>query len=540
MAKPKNQKETAPKLRFTVRHALADIYVILMFTLFPLFLSNQYASARRDKFWSFLIITCIAGLSVGILSIVDYFTKDNTYSKKLNTYRDPFKLNLTDIAFLAFVGVSLISTLTSGRIQHCLMGLSVGSSGRNMGLITILMLFICYLVISRFFYFKKYVFYAIFLGVTIVTLLAILNYYYIDPIGLFKGYDAKTVENFSTTLGNKNYLSAFICVALPFSVGVSMTTKDKIMLIVSNISIAIQFMGLLVATSDGGFLGITVMILVLAVAVARKPQLLSKFFISVSLMLAGAVLLRLFDLIMGEKSKGYSSFSSLFMSLPVSLTLLLVFLVLGMLFAFIAKKRNNEYFPKYITYIVLGAVLLGILGFFALVIYFSLIDTATPLSGPLRFLRFNENWGTHRGYYWIKSLEIWLYDFNIWQKLFGTGPDTFYFAFEPYFSELVNRFNEGSTNAAHNVYLNYLITQGAFGLLSYLALIGSSIYMSLKQLKTNPLALVALLVVVTYATQDIVNIANPINTPLFFVFIALGISTLLKANSESQLLVEKY
>ena len=540
MAKPKTPKDTAPKLRFTVRHALADLYVILMFTFFPLWLSDQYASARRDKFWAFLIITCVAGLSVGIISVVDYFARDNAYSKKLSIYRDPFKLNFTDIAFFSFVGISLISTLVSGRIGHCFMGLSQSSSGRNMGLITILMLLVCYLVISRFFYFKKYVFYAIFLGITVVTLLAVLHYYYIDPFGHFRGYDAKTIENFSTTLGNKNYLSAFICVALPFSVGVAMTAKDRIMLIVANVSIAIQFMGLLVATSDGGFLGLAALLSVTAIVAARKPRLLSRFFLSVSVMAAGAVLLRLFDLIMGGKSKGYSSFSALFMSLPTSLALLIVFGALAVLFSFIAKKRNGEYFPKYVTYIVGGVIALGLLGLLALMVYFTFINTTQPLTGFMRFFRFNETWGTHRGFFWIKSLEIWWNDLNIWQKLFGTGPDTFYFAFEPYCSELLTKFNETSTNAAHNVYLNYLVTQGALGLLSYLALIGTSIYMSVKQLKNSPLALISLAVVVTYITQDIVNIANPINTPFFFIFIALGVSTLLKANSSAHLEAAEY
>ncbi len=540
MAKQAKVKNSRPKLRFTVSHALTDIYVILMFTLFPWLLTNQYASARRDKFWSFLIITCVVGISIGILSITDYFAKNKAYSKKLNTYRDPFKLNPVDIAFFAFAGISLISSLTSGRIGHCLMGLSESSSGRNMGLITILLLLVCYLVISRFFFFKKYVFYAIFLGVSVVTLLAILNYYYIDPIGIFKGYDAKTIENFTSTLGNKNYLSAFICVALPFSVGVMLTAKDRIMLIVSSISTGLQFMGLLVATSDGGFLGFAALVLVSAVIVARKPNLLSKLFLSLSVMALSAVVLRLFDLAMGESSKGYTSLSATFMSLPTSLILLVVFSGFTLLFNYIAKNRNGKLFPKYVTFVVLGVILSGLLGLIALIIYLSFINTETELTGFMRFFRFGESWGTHRGYFWIKSLDIWLNDFNIWQKLFGSGPDTFYFAFKPYFSEMLAKYNEGSTNAAHNVYLNYLLTQGAFGLFSYLALIGSSIYMSAKRLTTNPIALISLMVVVTYAVQDIVNIANPVNTPLLFVFIALGISTLLKANNGTQLEAEGY
>ncbi len=536
MAKSKTQKHNEPKLRFTVRHALTDIYVILMFTLFPLLLTNQYANARRDKFWTFLIITFVTGVVIAILTASDLITRNSVYEKKLNTYRDPFKLNITDYAFFAFVGISLISTLTSDRIGHCILGLTYSntSTGRNMGLLSILIILMCYFIISRFFFIKKYVFYAIFAGITIVTVLAILNYYYIDPVGIFKGYDAKTIENFTSTLGNKNYLSAFICIALPFSVGIAMTTKDKLMLIVANISTSIQFMGLLVATSDGGFLGLTVTLLVVLIIISRKPLLLAKLFFSISVMMASAVLLKLFDLIMKEKSKGYTSFSSIFMSLPVSLILLVIFAALTALFAFFTIKRGDAPFPEFVFFMVLGVVILGALALISSIIYYSCINTTETLTGMKKYLRFDENWGTHRGFFWIKSLEIWWNDLNIWEKLFGTGPDTFYYACEPYFGELWQKYGEGSTNAAHNVYLNYLVTQGILGLSAYLTFIGSSIYLSVKR-SENPLAFMCLMVIVTYAVQDIVNIANPVNTPLFFIFIALSESTRLKANSNQQL-----
>ncbi|MBQ5755011.1 MAG: hypothetical protein IIV90_05025, partial [Oscillospiraceae bacterium] len=44
----------------------------------------------------------------------------------------------------------------------------------------------------------------------------------------------------------------------------------------------------------------------------------------------------------------------------------------------------------------------------------------------------------------------------------------YYFRFLPYFSELNVKYNESSTNAAHNVYLNYLITHGILGFGAYL------------------------------------------------------------------------
>lgn len=261
MATKKNTKTSQPRLRFTVRHALTDIYVILLFTFFPLFLSNFYAAARRDKFWSFMIITGVLGLAVGIISLASLFTKNSEYNRKLNTYCDPFKLSITDIGFFAFTGFALISMLASGRVAHCFMGLSGGASnGRNMGFITIFLLLVAYMMISRFYFSKKIVYYCIFGGITILSFLAIVNYYYMDPLGLFKAYEGSSnydtvINDFTSTIGNKNYLSAIICVSLPFSFGMFIATEDKIMRIVALISTGLQFMGLIVATSDGGFLG---------------------------------------------------------------------------------------------------------------------------------------------------------------------------------------------------------------------------------------------------------------------------------------------
>ncbi len=540
MATKKNTKTSQPRLRLTVRHALTDIYVILLFTFFPLFLSNYYAAARRDKFWSFIIITGAIGLAVGIISIVNHFTKDNPYNQKLNTYRDPFKLSITDIGFFAFAGVSLVSTLTSGRILHCLMGLSSGASnGRNIGLITIILLLGAYMMISRFYFNKKIVYYCIFGGITILSFLAIVNYYYMDPLGLFKAYEGSSnydtvINDFTSTIGNKNYLSAIICVSLPFSFGMAVATEDRIMRIVALLSTGLQFMGLIVATSDGGFLGCFAAFAVMAVVVSRSRKKLMRYCISFAVMMASAKILWLFDLIMKGKSKGYSSFSKFFLSSNYVYIILAVFVLIAIALYLTGKGKESDELPKGIFCGLIVLVCLAVLGFMGLMIYYTFIDTATPLTGTMKFFRFNMYWGTHRGYFWINSIEVYK-GMNLWQKLFGAGPETFYFMFKPYFSEMSKLFNEGSCNAAHNVYINYLVTQGALGLAAYLLFVGSTIVRSIKNSGHNPLALICAFVIVAYAVQDVVNIANPVNVPWFIIFIALNESTNLRANSTLEL-----
>ncbi|MBQ1975379.1 MAG: O-antigen ligase family protein, partial [Ruminococcus sp.] len=143
----------------------------------------------------------------------------------------------------------------------------------------------------------------------------------------------------------------------------------------------------------------------------------------------------------------------------------------------------------------------------------------TELGEMEKLLRMNDAWGTHRGIMWLRSFDIFA-DANPWQKLFGTGPDTFYFAFEKYFEQLAE-YGNSSTDAAHNEYINYLITIGIAGLGSYLAFAGGALVRGFKAAKRNPAVLCCAAAVVAYLAQATVNIALPISTPLFIVFVSL-------------------
>jgi O-antigen ligase len=166
-----------------------------------------------------------------------------------------------------------------------------------------------------------------------------------------------------------------------------------------------------------------------------------------------------------------------------------------------------------------AAAILAALGIIGAVVYFSAIDTTTDLGSLEQVLRFNDKWGTHRGYMWIRSMWIFA-DESIFDKLFGCGPDTFYYAFSPYFKGL-EQYGDSSTNAAHNEYINYLITIGIAGTAAYLAVVGSVIARAVKAAKRNPLAIVCVSAVICYSVQAVVNISQPITTPLFIIFLAL-------------------
>lgn len=93
--------------------------------------------------------------------------------------------------------------------------------------------------------------------------------------------------------------------------------------------------------------------------------------------------------------------------------------------------------------------------------------------------------GTIRKYVWQGALDIWKAN-----PLFGTGVETYAFAYYKYRPAGHNMTSEWDYlyNKAHNEYLNYLATTGAFGLLSYLSFIGMFLFLSFRMILQKQLS----------------------------------------------------
>jgi len=86
-------------------------------------------------------------------------------------------------------------------------------------------------------------------------------------------------------------------------------------------------------------------------------------------------------------------------------------------------------------------------------------------------------------------LNVWKGAINAWENnpIFGTGVETFAFAYYKYKPIAHNLTSEWNFlyNKAHNEYLNYLATTGAFGLGTYLFMIGFFLFLCVKQISKS-------------------------------------------------------
>lgn len=512
-----------------------SIYLFVMFTVFPLYVSiytdgnfpfihmdEGFVGIRHQKYYFFLVMTAAAAVA----EIMVILTGQMNSKKKTGSARKSLfdNITFTDWAALALVLSCAISTVLSPYIKLAFWGeATIGgfTQGRNNGLVLILFYALAYFLITRLYRYAEFVFVGLACSCGIVFLLTVLNGYYIDPLNMFANFRTQTnvFMEFFATIGNKNMLSSFICVTLPVIFTMSVLTKRLLFRVIYLVSTSLGAMALIIGDSDSGLLGITVFLAVFLIVFIRRPDRLKFYFLSLTVMLGSIKLLRLFSLILEDSYKKLGKIpSAILFSKPLYAVIAVCALITVLLF-YISKKKPKTELPKAAPVAlgcVFGLAALSVIGVF---VYFSAVDTKTPLGDFEKLLRFNPKWGTHRGIMWIRAFDIFG-GADFIHKLFGFGPDTFYCVYEPYFDEL-KQYGNTSTDAAHNEYINYLVTIGIAGLLSYLAFVGGALVRGFKSAKKNPVVLAFAAAVICYAVQAVVNIAVPISTPLFIIFVSL-------------------
>ena len=133
--------------------------------------------------------------------------------------------------------------------------------------------------------------------------------------------------------------------------------------------------------------------------------------------------------------------------------------------------------------------------------------------------RWSDDFGSGRLYIWRNVMEL-----VPEHPLFGGGPDTLGLrtdaAFERY-DETLGILIHSTIDTAHNEYLNILINQGSFGLLTYVAILMASAVRWLTLARKNLTVAVCGCAVLSYCIQAFFGISSPISTPYLWMALAL-------------------
>jgi O-antigen ligase len=165
----------------------------------------------------------------------------------------------------------------------------------------------------------------------------------------------------------------------------------------------------------------------------------------------------------------------------------------------------------------------AIVGIIILMIYANMGSNADRFGSFRKYLVFDNSWGTNRGYIWKASCRLWK-DFSVEKKLIGYGPDTFgILTVKKLYSEMVTATGQ-MFDTAHNEYLQYLVTIGILGVISYVTFLITALIKMLKSHKVSPYCAAAAGGVLCYAAQATVNLNLPIATPTMWLLLSVGVA----------------
>lgn len=503
----KSNNKSALKLN----NIFAAVGTLLLLFVYPLFMGNKYFNITLSKFAFFTLVSVI-------FAFLCFFSTSDSVSQKAQKNKSGLrqrilKTDITDASYLALLVFGAVTVCVSGMGESAFLG----NDGRYMGYGFFLAAGLAYYFISRYNILKEYQLFAFELSMALACILGLVQACGIDLFNLISPIADYQKEIFISTFGNIDIFSAFLSISLPVSMYmICFRQSEGKYGFVYFITAVLGFAGLFLSNSDSGYLGIFAAFFVICLLSFKSARSFRRFNGLCLLFFLSAFLYgTLYKLNIIKREMSF--FSQLVTQTKVVYIGMALFFVTSLLFT--AVKINGKALKALRIIFVTVSAALAFSVLFA-IIYFTKINTEFDLGSFSNYFRFNDRWGTNRGFVWRIYLELYN-GLPLSQKLFGCGQDCLANALtKELFNEMLAYGNY--TNNAHNEYLQYLVSIGIFGLASYLTFVISAVVKLFKDKKTSLLSSCVAVCIIAYLVQAAVNITQPIVTPLLFLFAAFS------------------
>ncbi len=483
-------------MKKSILNKLTNFYLFLMIVVYPLLVGAKgYENILEVKYYSFIIMS----VSYFFISIIIYFyyliIKQNNLLKGL-------KLTKMDYLVLIFLLINVISTIMSPyKSMNLLKGL-----GRGEGLLITTIYVLNYFFISKLGKFGKSILKYFSISSIIVSLIAIIQFWGLNPLNLYKGISGPYNMSYMTTIGNIDFLSAFYVITISMSslcyIFKENTLKENILYI---ISLIVSLFIFLLINVDSGKVAFLSLIIIVFPYILKNNKRLSKFINIISMVIFGYFLNYFVDMRLFNSGIYKASWHFNYISLGLLISILFL-LFIGYL---LNKKEFNLKSVNKVYYLYIPLFIIGIIILYNCDFGISFLkDFKEILHG-----NFDDNLGNYRLFLWKRAV-ILFKDY----PLIGTGPDSFAMRFMTKFTPDLANLGEISINdTAANVYLTNLVNIGLFGLISYLFMI---IYPILTK-RSNIENKIIILVLIAFYIQNLFNLSIVIITPYLYILLGL-------------------
>ena len=486
--------------------SVPSIGVFLLLCVYPFAFSRGYKDITYTRFMFF----CLVSIVVFEICAIRLLSKTSSVEAVVRKWFSTS--TATDKAFLCFF-VSALAAFVFSEYKYAAV---LGDLGRYMGFLIFFAIFLMYLWVSRFYILTERdmrFFCIVCIGIAVFSF---LQFEGVDLFGLIKSMPFEKRRNFLSPFGNINVFASFLSIASPFAMYMfCFNGKSEKSKLFYGAVCAANFVSALTSNSDSVYIMLAAVFVALFILCCKNPEAFVRFFL-LCVVFFGASIFFTVIFYMVKSTRGLSALTSFYVNS------ILPFVGIGISFVeytVLSKNTPTANTLNKVRKIAIALVVIVIFATLGSIIYFSAFNTTANLGMFTRYFRFNDSWGTERGYVWTRIMRTFA-DGSLKEKLFGFGEDTLAAVLvERYLPEMRSQLGYLFDNA-HNEYLHYLITMGLFGLGSYLAILFSTV-LSHKKRKLNILQKALILSVFGYMVQSGVNIIQPISTPFVFIAVAL-------------------
>lgn len=533
----KNKRGDIYRITDTVIH----LYLVYMFVIFPLVLHDGYKDITITKY-NFFKNGVLALLIIMALLLVLYLTDRSGNTGHPRNDRAASKKH-TILASDVFMVLFLIAGFFAFLAAKDRMAAFTGELGRRCGFAFLLLAGAVYICVAAGCNVKEWI-YPVFACVSGLTyLMSILQHLEIDLFHLYASIRFDQRPIFISTFGNINMYASFLCLTIPLFMAVDMYADKCWKRVLYTLGLFLGGMAVIAANSDVAYVGIGVPMVVLLLAGIRNRvktyddrMVIGQKYTCDPVLgwltgCAGIVLgYTVMAFLTTGTGKGYDKLTGLakLVDHRLILTIVSIVLVIGSLLygwgsrkkadcVVAQKKASKSVRDKKRTTGCWKIIFWSVVGILILTAF---VTVVTGVCNQWEIFTFDDEWGNYRGYVWNRLFRIYQ-DLPFVNKVFGTGNESIYTLMSARYSDEMIEVTGTVYDSAHNEYLQYLVTMGIVGLITYLGLIITSIVNGVKLVKENPLCMPLLAGMIGYVVQAFVNVEQPITTPFLFLFLAL-------------------
>ena len=349
-----------------------------------------------------------------------------------------------------------------------------------------------------------------------VAALGIANALGLDPLRFYPGISEKQKSVFLSTIGNADFFGAYLAMLFPLA-GAHFVKRARDGWACLPLAL-LMACGIVASRTDSSFLALH---LGCAALLACSWNSLSDM--CRALALWGGCFFALPAMRPALDAADRMVYGLLRMLCDTGLSLLFGTLCLcGAGVCCILFRRSRRAPGRVLSIAIMACIAAAALLLVCSIVYFSCVDTQSELGAASTLLRFDDDWGSRRGFVYTRSLRAYA-NYGVADKLFGRGVDLTKRILAPY-NDNPRVLALGTFNDAHCQPLQMLLTTGLLGALSFLAFYACMLREALRHQSGDALLTGVAASLAGYGVVMLLQVTQPILIATFLSLCALALS----------------